>query len=363
MEFRITSPNWHEEWQSLKLTLAEDKIIYLYVLILILCIYGAISFGGIETKLHYRLTTYLESMVHTTSMTFVLWCTYFYCHMLKNRIAHPTIHLLKTVLAFFSPLSRPLACLLTLLCVSVVLSSYTYMKSIIPDIQFYQYDALFYQLDKVLHAGFSPWEITHAIFAHPLATLILNFFYNLWFFVIWGGLVFFILYRQNQAIRLRFFLSFITCWLVLGCVLATLLSSAGPCYTELLNSSYNYYTPLMLRLQEQNQWLQQNHLPDIWALNIQNVLWHHFEARDQGIGSGISAMPSMHVSMAVLLALAVSALHRRWGYLAWGYALMIQIGSVHLAWHYAVDGYVSTLLTVIIWRSIGWLTQKSEIPR
>ncbi len=186
MEFRITSPNWHEEWQSLKLTLAEDKIIYLYVLILILCIYGAISFGGIETKLHYRLTTYLGSMVHTTSMTFVLWCTYFYCHMLKNRIAHPTIHLLKTVLAFFSPLSRPLACLLTLLCVSVVLSSYTYMKSIIPDIQFYQYDALFYQLDKVLHAGFSPWEITHAIFAHPLATLILNFFYNLWFFVIWG---------------------------------------------------------------------------------------------------------------------------------------------------------------------------------
>ncbi|MBL4247567.1 hypothetical protein KW409_17145 [Vibrio fluvialis] len=79
MEFRITSPNWHEEWQSLKLTLAEDKIIYLYVLILILCIYGAISFGGIETKLHYRLTTYLGSMVHTTSMTFVLWCTYFYC--------------------------------------------------------------------------------------------------------------------------------------------------------------------------------------------------------------------------------------------------------------------------------------------
>ncbi|MBY8122571.1 phosphatase PAP2 family protein [Vibrio fluvialis] len=163
--------------------------------------------------------------------------------------------------------------------------------------------------------------------------------------------------------KVTFFLSFITCWLVLGCVLATLLSSAGPCYTELLNSSYNYYTPLMLRLQEQNQWLQQNHLPDIWALNIQNVLWHHFEARDQGIGSGISAMPSMHVSMAVLLALAVSALHRRWGYLAWGYALMIQIGSVHLAWHYAVDGYVSTLLTVIIWRSIGWLTQKSEIPR
>ncbi|MBY7838592.1 phosphatase PAP2 family protein [Vibrio fluvialis] len=98
-------------------------------------------------------------------------------------------------------------------------------------------------------------------------------------------------------------------------------------------------------------------------MNIQDVLWHQFEVRDQGIGSGISAMPSMHVSMAVLLALAVSALHRRWGYLAWGYALMIQIGSVHLAWHYAVDGYVSALLTVIIWRSIGWLTQKSEIPR
>lgn len=359
MECRIPRPHWREEWRSLKQMLAEDKLIYLYVLILIVSIYGVISWGGIETKLHYRLTTYWGSIVHTTSVTFVLWCSYFYGYMLKNRIAHPTLYLLKTVLTFCSPLSRPLACLLTLLCLSVVLSSYTYMKSIIPDIQFYQYDALFYQWDKVLHAGMSPWKITHTIFAHPLATMVINFFYNLWFFVIWGMLVFFILYRHNPALRLRFFLSFITCWILLGCVFATLLSSAGPCFTELLNASHDEYAPLMQRLQDQNDWLQQNHFPSIWALNIQDVLWHQFETRDQGIGSGISAMPSMHVSMAVLLALAVSTLHRQWGILAWCYALMIQIGSVHLAWHYAIDGYVSALVTVIIWQTMGWLMKRT----
>jgi len=29
------------------------------------------------------------------------------------------------------------------------------------------------------------------------------------------------------------------------------------------------------------------------------------------------------------------------------------VGSVHLGWHYAVDGYLSIVLTVLLWRVVG----------
>ena len=37
------------------------------------------------------------------------------------------------------------------------------------------------------------------------------------------------------------------------------------------------------------------------------------------------------------------------------FLLSIQVGSVHLGWHYAVDGYASMILTVLLWWGIGKL--------
>ncbi len=67
------------------------------------------------------------------------------------------------------------------------------------------------------------------------------------------------------------------------------------------------------------------------------------------LGSGISAMPSMHVSMSVLMALGVSSLNKKLGFAFWGFTLIIYIGSFLLGWHYAVDGLVSAPITVFIW--------------
>ncbi|MDF4804113.1 phosphatase PAP2 family protein, partial [Vibrio parahaemolyticus] len=40
------------------------------------------------------------------------------------------------------------------------------------------------------------------------------------------------------------------------------------------------------------------------------------------------------------------------GYFACAFAVIIQIGSVHLGWHYAVDGYASTLTTFTLWKFV-----------
>ena len=72
------------------------------------------------------------------------------------------------------------------------------------------------------------------------------------------------------------------------------------------------------------------------------------------LGSGISAMPSMHNSFAVLMALSMYAVKRWLGILFIVHAIFIYIGSIALGWHYALDGIVSAPLTVLIW----WLAGK-----
>jgi membrane-associated phospholipid phosphatase len=68
---------------------------------------------------------------------------------------------------------------------------------------------------------------------------------------------------------------------------------------------------------------------------------------------GISAMPSMHVGGIVLVAIVAWRRWRPLGAACWGYAGVIQIGSVVLGWHYAIDGYAGALLAWGCWRIAG----------
>ncbi len=93
-------------------------------------------------------------------------------------------------------------------------------------------------------------------------------------------------------------------------------------------------------------------------LTVQEYLWAAYRDGTTSKGSDISAMPSLHVAMAVLMALGTWRINRWIGAGMWAYALMIQIGSVHLAWHYAIDGFLAAVLTVGIWRLTGWWVER-----
>jgi hypothetical protein len=68
---------------------------------------------------------------------------------------------------------------------------------------------------------------------------------------------------------------------------------------------------------------------------------------------GISAMPSLHVALAVLFACAGFACHRAAGWAMTAFAFVIWFGSVHLGWHYAVDGLIGGALAVVLWKVAG----------
>jgi len=76
-----------------------------------------------------------------------------------------------------------------------------------------------------------------------------------------------------------------------------------------------------------------------------------------GLGAGISAMPSMHVSMALLVALSAAKISRAGAFCGYAFFAAILVGSVHLGPHYAVDGYVSVAVTLVAWTVAGRLAR------
>ncbi|MGE4545480.1 MAG: phosphatase PAP2 family protein [Pedobacter sp.] len=236
--------------------------------------------------------------------------------------------------------------------IPLFISSYSSLKQTIPFFNNYSLDPLFYRIDKLLHFNNSPWEIIQPIIGHPAITQFIDFCY-----LSWGSLfVYSLLYmacHANKRLRMQFFISLACCWILIGNILAVLLSSAGPCYfSEVTGTSISPYEPLFQYLRS---------IPNLWAVGIQSALWKASQAGTFMPFGGISAMPSMHVSIAVLMTLLYRRVARWLGWLMIGFAVIIQIGSIHLGWHYAVDGYLSALLTVVIWKSVEiFFTRKME---
>lgn len=225
------------------------------------------------------------------------------------------------------------------------MSTFGSLKVAIPRIRPFDRDLLFHDWDVALHAG-PPFEWTLPLFGSVAGTVFLNVLYNLWIFLLFSILIWqaFTLERRT---RMRFLISFVLTWILGGVVLATWLSSVGPCFWGGLLGEPDPYAPLMDHLYGVHG---QTHL---WAIDVQQQLWAAYQTQSIETVAGISAMPSMHVATSTLFALLGWARHRALGVALTIFALFIGVGSVHLGWHYAVDGYVGAAVAGGIWWAVG----------
>lgn len=244
-----------------------------------------------------------------------------------------------------------------LLAMLILGGTFTTIKASIPSLLPFAWDQEFEQLDRWLHGGAAPWEILQPALGAPVATYAINLAYNSWFIclnLIWVWQAFRL---GDNRLRLQFFLSLILGWILLGSVVATLLSSAGPCYYGRVTGLPDPYAPLMEYLRDVDNSYA------VWALDAQELLWGNQAKGGVAVGSGISAMPSMHVAIATLLALVCWRVRRWLGVAMSAYALAIMIGSVQLGWHYAVDGYVGAAGMIAIWWGMGRCLERNERRR
>ncbi|MGZ9097023.1 MAG: phosphatase PAP2 family protein [Micavibrio sp.] len=321
--------------------------IFLLILVYMAGVYGVAL--HLERADRLTLLLYSTPVIRVSVMLFLFFVGWrVYSLILFERPQHLTRRLISDIKArLFTP-AQLKAAIPVFIAFILFMSAFTSMKGMIPVMKSYMWDVPFMELDRTLHGGIDPWRILQPIFGYPLVTAALNIVYNLWFVVMFAVLYWQLFDLRRPQLRQRFFWAFFLSWMINGSVLAVLWSSAGPCFYDLVVvGGENPFAAQMEYLRSIAA-----HYP-VWAVQTQDLLWQTYENNATGLGSGISAMPSVHVAIAFLFVfLGFHYKHRaiRWFFII--FAGLILIGSVHLAWHYAVDGYVGILVMAIIW----WLT-------
>jgi membrane-associated phospholipid phosphatase len=68
-------------------------------------------------------------------------------------------------------------------------------------------------------------------------------------------------------------------------------------------------------------------------------------------------MPSLHVTIATLMALLAWRSNRAAGIAFTAFAIIILIASIMLGWHYSADGLAGAALAFVCWSAAGKVTQ------
>lgn len=233
----------------------------------------------------------------------------------------------------------------------LLFSVFTSLKSMIPDITTYSWDPFWADVDRTLHGGIDPWRILHPLLGYPPVTEAVNWVYTYWMFVKYFVLYAMLLSIKKPFLRMQFFYAYALSWTINGSLLAILWASGGPCFYEPL-TGVDRFGELMSYLKSVSP---EDPIP---AIQTQAMLWEKYTKDIIDFGSGISAMPSLHVVAAFLFMMVGLHSHTIWKIAGVLFYISIVVGSIHLGWHYAVDGYIATLTTYLFWRFSGWFLRR-----
>jgi len=249
---------------------------------------------------------------------------------------------------YFSPKARGLiAAGAPMLAVAIVLLPFfSKMKAAIPLFNEYSWDNAFVQWDRAIFFGYDAWEILQPVIGYPVITAFLALLYQLWFLLLYPGVMYFAFAKIDHDVRRQFFLTYVLSWTLIGGLMATLLASVGPCFVGPILGD-PLFDDQMAYLNAANKQIP------VMTLQVQEMLLEWFAEAENGLGSGITAMPSMHCAIAFLYWIAMRRISSRAGVFFAVFFFITWISSVHLAYHYAVDGLVSLIAVAAIWTASG----------
>jgi hypothetical protein len=213
-------------------------------------------------------------------------------------------------------------------------------------------DPVIARLDGLLHGG-NPWDVVYAI-PHEYALLIDFMYTGVWPALLLGIYSLALAYLHGRML-LRYLWSLLFVYIILGGVVATASSSAGPIFwTE-------FYPADEVFLQMKGAIMSNPHIGNI-ALYAQYLL-ENYRDRTIDFGTGISAFPSIHVAVAALTAWVLTSLGRCMAVAGWAYACIIEYGSIYSGWHYGLDGYVSLIAVSLCWVGLSRFYGLPLLPR
>lgn len=223
---------------------------------------------------------------------------------------------------------RFLAFLCGVVLVTLQLAALMWLKVMLPIYSPFWADPLLANIDAAIFTT-DPWRLTHAMLGW--AAPIFDRGYVTWAPVKFTTLLFLMLQREDrrkaQAIVAYFLI------VSIAAIGQYSLSSAGPIFYERLG-----FGPRFEDL---------HFLP--WVVTTSGYLWTDYLNAGGHVGSGISAMPSLHVAIALWVALVARAYAPKAQAIGWLYFATIFIGSIYLGWHYAADSIVAVAIASFAW--------------
>lgn len=205
-------------------------------------------------------------------------------------------------------------------------------------------DPFFAAADKWLHFNTDPWVLTHAMLGW-LDAYWVDVLYGLLWGVFIAMIPVLIALFDDDPRRIRtYVILYIFATVGIGNVLALAGMSAGPVYYDRIFDTD--------RFAGLTQALEAAGLTKGFIGSVQDGLWMLYASGNLGLGGGISAFPSVHVATTLVGALYAWDRNRILGVIAFVYLAIILILSVHTGYHYAVDGYASILVILLLRRSL-----------
>lgn len=241
----------------------------------------------------------------------------------------------------------------------LALSAFSAAKQAIPSVAPFEWDARLVAWGSAIDGGRPLWQRLQPTLGRPWMTITLDVFYHrVWTTLLLAAFVWAGVSPRSEA-RQRFLVSYVLVFLVVGNLLALMLSSAGPPYLKYIAPAAGHqYADLFAYLSRVDA------RSPLLSWRGEHALWNAYTRHLGGLGFGVSAMPSVHVASGTLVALFGFTVSRVVGVGLSLVALLTFVASVVLGWHYALDGLVGAIAALGIWWMAGRLVriQRAE-PR
>jgi hypothetical protein len=180
-------------------------------------------------------------------------------------------------------------------------------------------DPMLARADRLLFLGHDPWVFLDWMNSIPAAI----FYHRGWFAMMIITLLV-VLSQPASARKSAVMMTYFLLWSVVGPVVHILMPAAGPVFYERLGYGDAFAG---IRVPEE-------------MTRMSDYLWNVYQGDQFGPGSGISAMPSLHIATTAWMIIAIYVLARRWTAPMAALGLLIFLLSISLGWHYAADGIV-----------------------
>ena len=236
-----------------------------------------------------------------------------------------------------------IACLLT----TLTFPFFAVFKELVLPMRGFLWDRTFAHLGRAIF-GQSPWTITHFYFGSVAGTRLLDGAYRSLLPLMFGLPLVAAVLLTDARLRFRILLTWAASWILIGTLAGWFFASAGPCFYNSFIAYDPDYAALQRRLAEIGRLADAQGNP-IASLHYESGLLLTYRAHDFAPGGGISAMPSMHVAMVTLVALAAWRCNRLLGILAACLGFAVWIATIHFGWHYFIDGPVGAAMMIALW--------------